>query len=99
LAAVEGQSNPVVVRLTDGIDTHWAGNRAASPQVLADRVAPVLPNANRDVTVALVGIGDSAAGTGTGTTERLLAAWRLACTHTGARCYVAPNLDLSRLFG
>ncbi len=99
LVAADGQRNPVVVRLTDGIDAHWVGNLAASPQALTERIASDLPQVGPDVTVALVGIGGSAAGTGTDATERLLSAWRLTCRHTGARCYVAPDLDLSRLFG
>jgi hypothetical protein len=99
LAAVDSRSNPVVVRLTDGIDARWVGDLQATPQTLAERVGPVLPHTNQDVTVALVGIGDSVTGTSTRTTERLLAAWRLACQRTGAHCYVAPDLDLSRLLG
>lgn len=99
LAATTGQPNPVIVRLTDGIDADWAGGLDAPPRVLAGRIASDLPHVGRDVTVALVGIGGTGDGIGTDATGRLLSAWRLACQTTGARCYVAPDLDLSRVLG
>lgn len=98
LAATHGQPDPVVVLLTDGEDAAFLGHYDSSPRSLAARIAPELPKV-KHVTVALLGIGGgSATGTSTRTTDRLLATWRLACAETGARCYVAPDLETNRLF-
>lgn len=98
VAAADGDNN-LVLRLTDGLDQRWTGTLDLPADVLADRIAPVLPRAGSDVTVALAGIGATADGLSTGTTQRIVRAWRSACRQTGARCYVSPDLDLGRLLG
>lgn len=99
IAAVGGDGYTLVLRLSDGIDQRWTGDLDLPAEVLADRVAPVLPPAGGGVTVALVGIGATADGLSTGTTQRIIRAWRSACRRTGARCCVSPDPDLGRLFG
>lgn len=94
-----GGGDILVLRLTDGIDQRWTGDLNLPADVLADRVAPVLPRAGGEVMVALVGIGATAEGLSTSATQRVMRAWRSACRRTGARCYVSPDLDLGRLFG
>jgi hypothetical protein len=97
LAATSGQPNPVVIRLTDGIDADWSNGLGAPPKALAERVEADLPGSKHYATVGLVGIGGNAAGLSSGATERLLVAWRIACKRIATRCYVAPAPDLSRL--
>ena len=97
LASTGGQPNPVVLRLTDGIDADWSDGLGAPPKALAERIEADLPGSKYDATVGLIGIGGNATGLSSGATERLLAAWRIACRQVATRCDIAPDLDLSRL--
>jgi hypothetical protein len=99
MTAVDDQANPVVIRLTDGLDATWSGSLAEVPAALAERIDGVLPQVGSDVAVALVGIGGGAQAKDTKTTQRLIEAWTTACERTGARCYVAPDLDLDPFIG
>lgn len=98
LAGADGQANAVVIRLTDGVDGSWESLDAPAA-ALARQVAGMLPHVGNHMAVALVGIGGGADAKDTETTQRLTEAWTTACGRTGARCYVAPDLDLDPFIG
>lgn len=94
LSAVAGRPNPLVVVVSDGEDNRFRAVTERS-SVLAHRISRFLPRA-RGVTLVMVGIGASrGGGLSTARTQTLQRTWTRACEHTGARCFISPDIDFN----